>query len=146
MPSLELIHEQKLQLQKALKHLHYSFSKIEKNNTALDENDDESLETWESFSSRFARVVDLFLAKFLRTFVLYQDPGFKGSMRDFINQGEKFELLDDSDWWLSLRELRNIAAHEYNEDDLANFYKALFAECPKLLKLNNTLQKVSITE
>jgi hypothetical protein len=145
MPSLSLLEAQMSQLQKALEHLRYSYNKINRQNIQPKEEDEEAPETWESFSSRFARVVDIFLSKFLRTYVLYHDPGFKGSMRDFINLGEKLDLIEDSDWWLGLRELRNIAAHEYNEDDLAAFYKSLFSECPQLLRLSRRLSNLSFS-
>ena len=57
---------------------------------------DVQLETWESFVSRFARVADIFLSKYLRAYVLREDPGFRGSMLDYINEGEKLGLLDDA--------------------------------------------------
>jgi hypothetical protein len=105
----------------------------------IDQLDDETLETWESFAARFARAADLFLAKYLRTMVLLDDPGFRGSMRDFINQGEKLGLIDNAEHWLEIRSLRNIAAYEYTEEDLAAFFKQLKQECPKLLKLKDQL-------
>lgn len=141
---INLINNEKQQLLKALKHLDYSYQKINMFNAHIDMDDDENLEVWESFSSRFARVVDIFLAKFIRSYVLYSDPGFKGSLRDHINCAEKLALIDSPNWWLGLRELRNIAAHEYNNDDISQFYLRLFHECPKLLQLELTLIKLAL--
>ncbi len=139
-----VIEEEKQQLLKALNHLAYSYHKIKAFNQHIDLSDDENLETWESFSFRFARVVDIFLAKFVRSYNLYSDPGFNGTLRDHINFAQKSSLIDGSNWWLGLRELRNIAAHEYNENDLKQFYTRLFSECPRLLKLEQALQSMKL--
>lgn len=139
---INLINDEKQQLLKALKHLDYSYNKINKFSAHVDSDDDENLEIWESFSARFSRVVDIFLSKFVRSYILYNDPGFKGSLRDHINTAEKLSLIDDSNWWLGLRELRNIAAHEYNNDDIAQLYSRLYYECPRLLQLELTLKNI----
>jgi hypothetical protein len=140
---MNLLSIQKNQLIKALSHLSYSYQKIQQMDKIIDEQDDEQLETWESFSARFARVVDIFLSRYLRSYVLYHDPGFKGSLRDHINFGEKMGLIKDANWWLGLRELRNISAHEYNEHDLVQFYQRLFTECAQLLELSSVLEKMT---
>ena len=80
-------------LKKALEHLRYSHNKVRRLPTDSSKLDEEQLETWESFSARFARVVDLFLTKYLRAVVLQDDPGFEGSLRDFVNQAEKIGLI-----------------------------------------------------
>jgi hypothetical protein len=122
-------------LKKALKHLDYSYNKILKLSDKVEILDDEDLETWESFAARFSRVVDIFLTRYLRAFILMNDPGFNGSLRDFVNQGEKLGIIDNADSWMSLRELRNISAHDYSERDLGEFFSRLKQECPKLLNI-----------
>jgi len=97
--------------------------------------DEETLETWESFSARFSRVVDLFLSRYLRTLVLKSDPGFNGTLRDLVNEGEKLKIVDDARAWMALRELRNISANDYTEEALAQFFLNLKTECPRLLAL-----------
>jgi hypothetical protein len=131
--------EQKERLSKALIHLDYSYQKILKLSDNLDQLDEESLETWESFAARFSRVADLFLTKYLRALVLAQDPGFTGSLRDFVNQGEKLAAIDNAESWMAIRELRNISAHEYTDKDLAMFFKRLKQECPRLLSIQALL-------
>jgi hypothetical protein len=123
-------------LKKALKHLEYSYNKILKLSTQVEILDDEALETWESFAARFSRVADIFLTRYLRTCVLINDPGFSGSLRDFVNQGEKLGIIDNADSWMSIRELRNINSHDYSEHDLSEFFIRLRQEAPKLLKIN----------
>ena len=126
------------QLVKALKHFEYSFKKIEKLSTQLSEDDEEAMETWESFSSRFSRVVDLFLTKYVRAIVLQNDPGFEGSLRDFVNQGEKLGVVSNPSNWMALRELRNISAHTY-EDELSEFLTKLRDNSHNLLNLKAQL-------
>jgi hypothetical protein len=86
----------KIKLDKALQYLNYSFEKVKILPTNPESLDPESLETWESFSARFSRVADLFLTKYLKSYILAQDPGFEGSIRDFVNQAEKLGLIDSA--------------------------------------------------
>ena len=135
----DFLKEQRNKLLKAIAHLEYSYKKIQLIESDTSKMDDEDLETWESFSARFCRVSDIFLAKYVRTFVLAQDPGLIGSFRDFLNQAEKLNLLDNVELWMSIRELRNISAHDYTDKDLALFFKRLQQEAPRLIELKNTL-------
>lgn len=135
----EFLEYQKQKLLKALAHLEYSYKKILSLPESPDLLNEETLETWESFSTRFARVTDVFLTKFLRAYVLQQDPGFSGSLRDFVNQAEKLGLVDNTISWMSIRELRNISAHEYTDKDLAMFFKRLKQETPLLLSIKEKL-------
>ena len=79
-------------LKKAFQHLIYSYLKIKNLSTHLDALDEQGLADWESFSARFSRVADIFLSKYLRARIMMEDPGFKGTMRDIINFGEKLEI------------------------------------------------------
>ncbi len=133
------LQEQKEKLLKAIAHLDYSYQKVLKLPVDPNALNDETLETWESFAARFGRVSDLFLTKYVRAQVLLQDPGFNGSFRDFLNQGEKLNILDNTDAWMAIRELRNISAHEYTDKDLAIFFKRLREEAPSLIALKDTL-------
>lgn len=131
------LQEQKNKLLKAIAHLEYSYNKVLELPIEPEKLDEETLETWESFSARFARVADIYLTKYLRTFVLVDDPGFIGSFRDFINQAEKLHCLDDADQWMAIRELRNISAHEYTDNDLAAFFNRLRQEAPLLIAIKS---------
>lgn len=125
-------------LMKALDHLDYSYQKVQsiKPQTL----DDEALEVWESFSSRFSRCVDLFLTKYLRTRVLMEDPGFAGTLRDCLNMAEKMKIIESADTWMELRELRNMAAHDYNDSDLEDYFNQLLIKTPPLLQIKLLLK------
>ncbi len=136
----ELVISYKRKLLKALAHLEYSFNKIQKLPEDSSTLDEESLEVWESFSARFSRVSDLFLTKYVRAMVLKNDPGFEGSLRDFVNQGEKLGIVDDAEVWMEIRSLRNISAHDYTEEELTEFFKKLRVYAPHLLQLKQQIQ------
>jgi hypothetical protein len=138
-----LISENKRKLLKAIKHLEYSYAKVQKLSADATKLDEESLETWEGFCSRFSRVADFFLSRFLRTYVLRQDPGFQGTLRDFVNQGEKLGLIDDAAAWMAIRELRNLSAHDYSEEDMSAFFERLRSEADRLIALKARLASIS---
>lgn len=132
---LEYIHQVKEQLLKAVEHLDYSYKKVISLPTDPNALNEETLEVWESFSARFSRVVDLFLMKYLKAVVKNNDPGFDGTLRDFLNQGEKLNLIDNAENWIAIRGLRNIVAHESSDKDLEVYLMQLKNECPRLLNL-----------
>lgn len=140
MTSIEQLRtHQKRKLHKAIAHLEYSYNKVKNLSSDVEHLNDEELETWESFSARFSRVSDIFLVRYVRSVVLINDPGFSGSLRDFVNQGEKLGVVDDANAWMAIRELRNISAHDYSESDLTEFFKRLLLECPRLIAIKSLL-------
>lgn len=142
MKSLQpLIATYKADTLKALGHLEYSFEKVKKLSTDPKKLDEETLETWESFSARFARVADLYLTKYLRAHIQVQDPGFQGSFRDSVDFGEKLGLIDSADDWMEIRALRNITAHEYTNETLEAFFNSLIAQTPRILAIREGLEK-----
>lgn len=113
---------------KATKHLDYSLAKSQTLPRKLEENSEETLEVWESLTARFARVVDIFLTKYIKAQVKSQDPAFDGTLRDYLNVAEKMNLLNDVNRWLSLRELRNIQDHDYTDEAFQKFISAVQLE------------------
>ena len=135
----KLVQQEKLK--KALSHLDYSFKKVSLLPFDVDTLDEEMLETWESFAARFARVCDIFLARYVRTLVLIEDPGFSGTLRDFLNVAEKMRVISNTKEWLEIRELRNITAHEHSDKDMSAFFLTLRKNCHKLLDISKLLGK-----
>ena len=120
-------------LKKAIAHLQFSFDKAQKilsKTQALvsDDLSEEELETLESFASRFSRVTDIFLSRYLRVRVYELDPAFRGTLRDQLNYCEKASIISETDHWFAIRELRNKISHEYDDDEILLFYKSLMAE------------------
>ncbi len=126
-------------LLKALKHLDYSYKKVLKLSSNVKSLSTDQLEVWEAFVSRFARVSDIFLSKYIRTYVLKEDLAFRGSFRDFLDQAEKLGFIEKAQDWMNIRELRNLSAHEYSEEKLTPLLEGLRLETPRLLELKSIM-------
>jgi hypothetical protein len=129
---MDLLNKNKQDLARALNHLEYSFKKIQSFDLTRIDWTEEELETLESFSSRFARCSDLVVSRLLRSYALASDPAFRGTLIDLLNLAEKQGWITSVKTWYRIRELRNIAAHEYSSED----FNALLIE---LLKLTPTI-------
>lgn len=125
-------------VEKALSHLEYSFKKVQ-NIPLTGSWSEEQLEVLESFSSRFARSSDLIVSRFLRFKALQLDPAFRGSVIDLLNLAEKHQLISSAKSWLRIRELRNVAAHEYEASDLARLFQELQQLTPIVLQVRTLL-------
>lgn len=136
---MDLLDVYRNKLLKAIAHLEYSRNKVEKLPFHLSELNEETLETWESFSARFSRVADLFLSKYLRLSVESKEPGFRGTFIDCLNQAEKMGLIHQTDLWIEIRKLRNVTAHEYNEEAFDDFIQHIFTLSNRLIELKGIL-------
>ncbi len=124
----------------ALNHLEYSYQKILKYELVKKAKwSEEELETLESFSSRFARSSDIFLSKYLRTLAIETDPAFRGTFMDTLNLAEKMNWISSARQWARIRELRNVAAHEYAQEDLQSLFQELFQLTPLVLSIRSIL-------
>jgi hypothetical protein len=127
-------------LVKSLKYLEFTFDQVKKLSPDPKKLKPMEFQVWDSFVTRFARSSDLFLSKYLRAFVKKDDPAFDGAFRDFLNRGEKLGLLKDTDIWLEIRDLRNVAVHEYNDEDLVKKLKRMAELTPLILDLVQRIQ------
>lgn len=115
-------------LQKALQHFEYSLKKVQSLSHDVTKLDDEALETWESFAARFSRLTDIYLSRYIRVRALLEDPAFRGTFKDFLLFAEKAQIISDAQHWFAVRELRNKAAHDYDEETLSEFFQTLLHE------------------
>jgi len=136
---MNLLQEYKRKLIKSIDHLEYSYKKVQKLSTLVKNLNEEDLETWESFSSRFARASDIFISRYLRTLLQTQDPAYTGTLIDSLHLAEKQNLIQDAQLWYKIRELRNIEAHEYTEEMLGLFFKSIRDLTPSILSLKKVL-------
>jgi len=134
-----LLREQAADLRKALEHLAYSHAKVSDLSTDALTLSSENLETWEGLVARFGRASDLFTSQFLRTLLLREDPGFRGSLRDLLNQAEKFGWIGSARAWLEIRELRNASVHEYRAAKISELLEAVRKRVPDVLAIERTL-------
>ncbi len=131
-----MLDQAKDELKKSLVHLDYSFQKA-KGFTLESKTLEDSLvlEALEALVARFSRTTDIFLSRYIRTFILIQEPGFRGTSLDYLNQAEKLHLISSAAIWVEIKELRNSAAHEYLAENILLSFKKVLDLTPLLLTL-----------
>lgn len=92
----------------------------------------EQLESFESFTGRFARLSDILIQKIFRL-VDDLDLETQGTIRDRINRAEKKELIADSDIFVEIRMVRNEIAHEYLPEAIRDIFAKVLSLTPHLL-------------
>ncbi|MBF0298445.1 MAG: hypothetical protein HQK51_06975 [Oligoflexia bacterium] len=142
-----LLNDSERQIRKAYLYLEYSYHKIIKidlEGKNLDDFDINILESLEAFTSRFSRVTDIFLSKYVRASILQTDPAFRGTFIDSLNYAIKINLISNVTTWMSVRELRNASVHEYTEDDLIKYFIAVKNYTPFVMEeLKNIFKNIS---
>lgn len=92
----------------------------------------EQLESFESFTGRFACLSDILIQKIFRL-VDDLDLETQGTIRDRINRAEKKELIADSDVFVEIRMVRNEIAHEYLPEAIRDIFAKVLSLTPHLL-------------
>ena len=92
----------------------------------------EELERWESLASRFARLADLLTQRVMRL-ADELDLESPGSLLDRIRRAEKRGWAESEGQLVRVRELRNMIAHDYEDEDLVQLYLEVLNLAPALL-------------
>jgi hypothetical protein len=80
----------------------------------LDNLSDESLSNLDMLSTRFSKLHDLIAGKIFPVILLILQENIDGtSALDRLNKLEKLGLLDSTDMWIEMRNIRNSLAHDY---------------------------------
>jgi len=124
---------------KSLKYLEYSYQRTLSMPLNPSQMNDAQLEAWDSFAARFARTSDIFLSKYMRAFILKDDPAFDGGFHDQLNRAEKLGLIDRVETWVEIRQLRNATVHEYSDQDLEKIFEKFRRYSPLLFELRTKL-------
>jgi len=130
---MQLLLLNELQLLKDAKEvLLYSYNKC--NAIGIKESyEPEELESFESFTGRFARLSDILIQKMLRL-VDELDLDTQGTVRDRINRAEKKGLIASSDVFVEIRIIRNEIAHEYLPEAIHDIFEKVLLLTPHLLE------------
>ncbi|MEQ1591137.1 MAG: HepT-like ribonuclease domain-containing protein [Thiobacillaceae bacterium] len=122
-------------LQSASAHLQFSIARTrELIQHVKEEVSPEELERLESLASRFARLADMLIQRVMRL-VDEIELTPSGSVLDRIYRAEKRGWIARADVLVRIRELRNLIAHEYAADKMAEIYEAVFMLAPELDKI-----------
>jgi hypothetical protein len=140
-PYNNLLEDLRKKLERALKHLEYSAQKTSNLSTDVANLSEQELSDWEGFTLRFSRVSEIFLQRYMRTWILARDPGFSGSFRDFLNAAHKHGLIDSIEPWMKIREMRNRMAHEYEDSRLQILFEEVRLRASALLTIKDILSR-----
>ena len=84
-----------------------------------DEFSEQELTEFEALTARFARTIDWFVNKALRS--LYKvELEEVVTVLDLLNNAEKREIIDSAETWEDIKDLRNSIIHDYDVDDFTN--------------------------
>ncbi|WP_201209322.1 hypothetical protein [Rhodocyclus purpureus] len=128
---LELLQEELAGLQLAAGYLQYSMERC-RNLVGQEALPPEQLERLESLTSRFARLADLLVQRVFRLVDEIELVG-GGSILDRIYRAEKRGWANAAEL-INIRELRNLIAHEYATEKMAEIYSAVALLSPVLLE------------
>lgn len=78
---------------------------------------------------------DIFLTKYMKAFLLKDDPAYEGGFHDQLNRAEKLGLIENVATWMEIRELRNAPVHEYSDQDLEKIFAKFRKLTPLLIEL-----------
>lgn len=127
---IELLQEELQGLQLAAGHLGYSMERCV-NLFGKEDLPPEQQERLGSLTSRFARLADLLIQRIFRL-TDEIELASAGSILDRIYRAEKRGWADAAEL-IRIRELRNLIAHEYETEKMAEIYSAVAALSPVLL-------------
>ncbi len=120
------------ELEKAADILRYSYEKCIKVDL-MEGLDQDTLESFEALTSRFARLSDLLIQKVFRTIDMIELES-SGSVRDRIYRAEKKKLIESADVLIDIRFLRNEIAHEYKSETIHVIFEKVLFLSPLLLE------------
>ena len=96
----------------------------------------------ELLTGRFAKLQDFLGAKLIDAFLDSAGEVTEGlTMIDKVNKLEKFGIIENSDEWLVMRQLRNHLSHEYPDQPIltAEYLNQTYTLSKKLIQLADTI-------
>jgi hypothetical protein len=93
---------------------------------------DTELETFDAYTSRFARVSNILTQRIFKLIDIleYEEST---TFLDVVNRAEKREIINSSLLFKEIREIRNEIAHEYALRNYDDFMRQIIALTPSLL-------------
>ena len=119
-PELQYLKENFKQTDEAASHLLSSLKRCEVF-ILNEEFTEEQLVELEALTSRFARLSDLLIQKLFKTIDEIEGTS-PGTVRDRLLQAEKKGIINNTDEFMEIREVRNSIAHEYEMDSLKDIF------------------------
>lgn len=123
--------------QRAADALEHTWSKVRLER--IGESDPELEETLEALTARFARLEDILIKRVFRAVVAVELADAERVL-DVLDLMARLGLIESTDQWIELKELRNTIVHEYELDDLPALQRRVYQATPILQR---TLKAVS---
>jgi hypothetical protein len=118
--------------QLALKQFEYSMNACASFNLEF-EFSETDLEKMEAYAARFARLLDIYTQKILKTIDVLEGYG-NGSLRDILNRSAKSGIISNEIDLLHWRILRNEIAHDYIPTEQRRIFFEVMQISSKLLQ------------
>ncbi len=132
-----------------LRRLHYAVGQTEKifplNKNIYQSLNDAQIGNIDQLVFRFTKLQDELGTNTFRYVLVYlQEDIIDKPFRDILNRLERLKIIDSSDTWLSLRELRNDLAHEYPMmlEETIDKLNHLFVQLPVLENIFITIEQM----
>jgi hypothetical protein len=100
----------------------------------------DELEYYDSLSFRFKKCVELTI-HFFRTLELFLYAKQSDTLRDRLLVMQKLEIIEDIDFWMDARLLRNKIAHAYLPDEIKDIYQEIFESSKKIFTTIEQIKK-----
>jgi uncharacterized protein YutE (UPF0331/DUF86 family) len=100
----------------------------------------DELEYYDSLSFRFEKSVELTI-HFFRTMELFLYAKQSDTLRDRLLVMQKLEIIEDIDFWMDARLLRNKIAHAYLPAEIKDIYQEIFDSSKKIFTTIEQIKK-----
>jgi len=109
--------------------LAHTWSKL--SSERIGEPDPDLQESLEALTARFARLEDILIKRVFRA-VAAVELADAERLLDVLDLMERLTLIDSTEQWIELKELRNLIVHEYEVDDLPALQRRVYLASPIL--------------
>jgi hypothetical protein len=100
----------------------------------------DELEYYDSLSFRFEKCVELTL-NFYKGLEIFLHSKGSDTLRDRLLNMQRLNLIDDIDFWMEARLLRNKIAHSYLPEQLKDLYNEVINRSKKIFEYVNRTEK-----
>lgn len=135
----ELISKQFSDVEKTKKLLPASVDKYEPYDTEHIYTPDE-LEYYDSLAFRFGKCVELTI-NFFRTLEIFIQAKQSDTLRDRLLVMQKIEIIEEFDFWMEARLLKNKMPHAYQPDEIKDIYREIFESSTKIFTTISGIKK-----
>mgnify|MGYP001574555440 CR=1 FL=1 len=100
----------------------------------------DELEPYDSLSFRFEKSLEVILS-FFKGLEIYLYSKSSDTLRDRLLKIQKLNLIDDVDFWMQARLLRNRIAHSYLPEQIKDIYEEIIIKSKIIFELEKNIKK-----